>query len=46
MEGVRLHDLRHGVATELARRLRRAELTAMVLGHANVSFTAATYVHP
>jgi hypothetical protein len=22
------------------------ELTAMVLGHSNVSFTAATYIHP
>jgi integrase len=42
----RLHDLRHGVATLLARHTERAELTSRLLGHSSVAFTLQTYVHP
>jgi integrase len=45
-EGVRLHDLRHGVATALAENRNRAELTSKVLGHASVAFTLDRYTHP
>jgi integrase len=44
--GVRLHDLRHGVATVLAASGNRPELTSKLLGHATVAFTLQTYTHP
>lgn len=46
LDGVRLHDLRHGVATSLARRGARPSVTAAVLGHSNPTFTARVYEHP
>jgi integrase len=46
LTNVRLHDLRHGVATVLAREGQRAELTSRLLGHSSVAFTLQTYVHP
>jgi integrase len=46
LEGVRLHDLRHAVATELARRGVSPTVTSRVLGHASEAFTMATYQHP
>ena len=44
--GVRLHDLRHGVATALAKSGTPAGVTSKMLGHASVSFTIQTYDHP
>lgn len=44
-EGVPLHDLRHGVATELARQGVPAYITSKVLGHSSVHFTANKYQH-
>jgi integrase len=44
--GVRLHDLRHAVATMLAERRNAPELTSKMLGHASVGFTLTTYTHP
>jgi integrase len=44
--GVRLHDLRHGVATVLAASGNRPELTSKLLGHSTVAFTLQTYTHP
>jgi integrase len=43
---VRLHDLRHGVATVLAASGNRPELTSKLLGHSTVAFTLQTYTHP
>jgi integrase len=45
MEGVRLHDCRHGVATALAKAGTPAYVTSKVLGHSSVHFTANTYQH-
>jgi integrase len=45
LKGVRLHDLRHGVATQLAKSGHHAYETSRVLGHASVHFTANTYQH-
>jgi len=45
IEGVRLHDLRHGVATALAKAGTPAYVTSKVLGHSSVHFTANTYTH-
>jgi integrase len=42
---LRFHDLRHGVATALAKAGTPAYVTARVLGHASPYFTAATYQH-
>jgi integrase len=42
--GVRLHDLRHGVATQLAQHQQPYE-TSKVLGHASPHFTASVYQH-
>jgi integrase len=42
---VRLHDLRHGYATQMARAGTPAFVTAAMLGHASPAFTAATYQH-
>jgi integrase len=41
----RLHDVRHAVATELARRGVHAVIVFAVLGHANPAFTVAVYQH-
>lgn len=46
LPGVRLHDLRHAVATVLALSGNRPEITSMMLGHASVAFTLQTYTHP
>ena len=45
LEGVRLHDLRHGVATVLAKSGASPLATSRMLGHASVAFTQATYQH-
>jgi integrase len=45
LEGVRLHDCRHGVATTLAKSGTPAYVTSKVLGHSSVHFTANTYTH-
>jgi integrase len=45
LEGVRLHDLRHAVATTLAKRGVPAYVTSKVLGHSSVHFTTNTYQH-
>ncbi|HMF83593.1 MAG TPA: site-specific integrase [Acidimicrobiia bacterium] len=45
LDGVRLHDCRHGVATALAKAGTPAYVTSMVLGHSSVHFTANTYQH-
>jgi len=46
VEGARLHDLRHGVATALAASGTPVELTSRMLGHSNEAFTLHNYVHP
>ena len=46
LEGVRLHDLRHAVATLLAATGSSAAVTSKMLGHASVAFTLQTYTHP
>jgi integrase len=45
LEGVRLHDLRHGVATALAKSGASPLATSRMLGHASVAFTQAVYQH-
>src|SRR5262249_26669151 len=45
LPGVRLHDLRHGVATALANSGTPGVVTSKMLGHASVAFTLATYTH-
>jgi integrase len=45
LEGVRLHDCRHGVATALAKAGTPAYVNSKVLGHSSVHFTANTYQH-
>jgi integrase len=44
--GMRLHDSRHGVATEMARRGVSPTVTSRVLGHASETFTMSVYQHP
>jgi integrase len=44
-EGVRLHDLRHGVATALAKSGASPLATSRMLGHASVAFTQSVYQH-
>jgi integrase len=44
-DGVRLHDLRHAVATELARSGASPLATSRMLGHASVAFTQSVYQH-
>jgi integrase len=46
LEGVRLHDLRHAVATILAATGNSPAITSKILGHASVAFTLQTYTHP
>lgn len=41
----RLHDVRHGVATELGRRGVHPVIVSAVLGHASPAFTIAVYQH-
>lgn len=43
--GVRLHDLRHGVATALLRGGVHPAIVSAVLGHSKVAFTLDTYSH-
>jgi integrase len=45
LEGVRLHDCRHGLATALAKAGTPAYVTSKVLGHSSVHFTANVYQH-
>jgi integrase len=42
---VRLHDLRHSYATQMARAGTPAFVTAAILGHSSPAFTQATYQH-
>lgn len=46
LEGVRLHDLRHGFASMLVAAGTNPRIVSDVLGHATVGFTLQTYVHP
>lgn len=43
---IRLHDLRHGVATTLLAQGTDAETVRGLLGHSHVSTTLSFYVHP
>jgi site-specific recombinase XerD len=43
---VRLHDLRHAVATMLVKSGTNARVVSDLIGHATVAFTLQTYVHP
>src|SRR5262249_17036899 len=45
LHGMRLHDLRHGVATVMAAEGVPAYVTSKVLGHASAAFTASVYQH-
>jgi integrase len=45
LAGIRLHDLRHGVATALAKSGASPLATSKMLGHASVAFTQAVYQH-
>jgi integrase len=46
LDGVRLHDLRHAVATILAASGSSPAITSKMLGHASIAFTLRTYTHP
>jgi integrase len=46
LTGVRLHDVRHAVATAYARSVARPSVTAAILGHATQGFTSKVYEHP
>lgn len=45
LEGVRLHDLRHGVATALLKGGVHPAIVSAVLGHSKVAFTLDVYSH-
>jgi integrase len=45
MDGIRLHDCRHGVITALRKQGVPVEVVSAIAGHTSVSFTAQTYVH-
>lgn len=45
LNGVRLHDARHGVGTALAKSHTPAEVISSFLGHSSTAFTTSTYVH-
>jgi integrase len=45
LDGMRLHDVRHGVATVLARSGLAPFETSELLGHSSPTFTAAVYQH-
>jgi integrase len=42
---VRLHDVRHGVATTLLERGVHPAIASAVLGHSSPAFTMGTYQH-
>lgn len=46
LEGCRLHDVRHGVLTALAKSGTPAYVTSRIAGHSSVSFTESVYTHP
>lgn len=46
LEGCRLHDVRHGVLTALAKSGTPAVVTSKIAGHASVAFTESVYQHP
>ena len=46
LDGVRLHDLRHAVATILAASGSSPAITSKMLGHASIAFTLQAYTHP
>ena len=46
LAGVRLHDVRHAVASLLVAAGTNPRVVSDVLGHATVGFTMQTYVHP
>ena len=43
--GIRLHDVRHGVATELLKQGVDPKIVSAMLGHSTVSFTQDQYQH-
>jgi integrase len=43
---VRLHDLRHAVATMLVDAGTNARVVSDVMGHSTISFTLMSYFHP
>jgi integrase len=43
--GVRLHDVRHGVAIAMLAQGVETKLASAVLGHASAAFTADQYMH-
>ncbi len=46
LDGVRLHDLRHALASMLVTNGTNVRTVADLLGHSTVAFTLSTYVHP
>jgi integrase len=46
LNGVRLHDLRHALATMLVGEGTNIRVVSDLLGHATVAFTLQTYTHP
>jgi len=46
LDGVRLHDLRHGFASMLVAAGTNVRVVSDTLGHATVGFTLQTYTHP
>ena len=45
LDGVRLHDVRHGVASAMAKSGASPLATSRMLGHSSVSFTQSVYQH-
>jgi integrase len=46
LDGVRLHDLRHGFASAQTAAGTHARIVSDLLGHASIGFTLMTYTHP
>jgi integrase len=46
LQGVRLHDLRHGFASLLVNAETNPRVVSDLLGHSDVAFTLQTYFHP
>ncbi len=46
LEGVRLHDLRHGAVTAMLKQGVRPELVSKMVGHSTTAFTLSVYAHP
>jgi integrase len=46
LDGVRLHDLRHGFASMLVSAGTNVRVVSDLLGHSTISFTLQTYTHP